>query len=124
MQRLKNTKKPGEFEKFIDNDDKTGLCLEDTLKFFEIQRIFRHFESVKKGGINVVLVLSALLVMLFYNGRNIHNFFSRRFGKVSGIKGSKNPYYDLPGNEYICWRSILLYVCHEVFTSYQTYKRM
>jgi hypothetical protein len=107
MQHLKNTKKPGEFEKFIDNDDKTGLCLEDTLKFFEIQRIFRHFESVKKGGINVVLVLSALLVMLFYNGRNIHNFFSRQFGKVSGIKGSKNPYYDLLGNEYICWRSIL-----------------
>ena len=31
MQHLKNTKKPGEFEKFIDNDDKTGLCLEDTL---------------------------------------------------------------------------------------------
>ena len=107
MQHLKSTKKPGEFEKFIDNDDKTGLCLEDTLKFFEIQRIFRHFESVKKGGINVVLVLSALLVMLFYNGRNIHNFFSRHFGKVSGIKGSKNPYYDLLGNEYICWRSIL-----------------
>ena len=107
MQHLKDTKKPGEFEKFIDNDDKTGLCLEDTLKFFEIQRIFRHFESVKKGGINVVLVLSALLVMLFYNGRNIHNFFSRQFGKVSGIKGSKNPYYDLLGNEYICWRSIL-----------------
>ena len=107
MQHLKSTKKPGEFEKFIDNDDKTGLCLEDTLKFFEIQRIFRHFESVKKGGINAVLVLSALLVMLFYNGRNIHNFFSRQFGKVSGIKGSKNPYYDLLGNEYICWRSIL-----------------
>jgi hypothetical protein len=107
MQHLKDTKKPGEFEKFIDNDDKTGLCLEDTLRFFEIQRIFRHFESVKKGGINVILVLSALLVMLFYNGRNIHNFFFRQFGKIAGIKGSKNPYYDLLGNEYICWRSIL-----------------
>ena len=100
MQHLKSIKKPGEFEKFIANDDKTGLCLEDTLKFFEIQCIFRQFESVKKGGINVVLVLSALLVMLFYNGRNIHNFFSRQFGKVSGIKGSKNSYYDLLGNEY------------------------
>jgi len=28
MQHLKNTKKPGEFEKSINNDDKTNLCLE------------------------------------------------------------------------------------------------
>jgi len=34
MQHLKDTKKPGEFEKFIDNDDKTGLCLEDKLRLF------------------------------------------------------------------------------------------
>jgi len=107
MQHLKDTKKLGEFEKFIEDENKTGLCLEDTLKFFEIQRIFRHFESVKQGGIKVVLVLTALLVMLFYNGRNIHSFFSRQFGKVAGIRGSKNPYYDLLGNEYLCWRSIL-----------------
>jgi hypothetical protein len=107
MQHIKDTKKVGEFEKFIDSDNKTGLCLEDTLKFFEIQRIFKQFESVKQSGIDVVLVLTALLVMLFYNGRNIHNFFSRQFGKLAGIKGSKNPYYDLLGHEYICWRSVL-----------------
>ena len=47
MQHIKDTKKAGEFEKFIDSDSKTGLCLEDTLKFFEIQRIFKQFESVK-----------------------------------------------------------------------------
>jgi len=76
MQHIKDTKKAGEFEKFIDSDSKTGLCLEDTLKFFETQRIFKQFESVKQGGINVVLVLTALLVMLFYNGRNIHNFLN------------------------------------------------
>ncbi len=107
MQQLKDTKKPGEFEKFIDSDSKTGLCLEEVLKFFEIRRIFKQFESVKQGGIDVVHVLTALLVMLFYNGRNIHNFFSRQFGKLAGIKGGKNPYYDLLGNEHICWRSIL-----------------
>lgn len=45
--------------------------------------------------------------MLFYNARNIHSYFSRQFGKVCGIKGSKNPYYDLLGNEHICWRLIL-----------------
>jgi hypothetical protein len=107
MQHTKSTKNIGEFQKFIDNDSKTGLCLEDTLKFFEIQRIFRKFEFIKQGGIKVALILTALLVMLFYNSRNIHSYFSRYFGKHSGIKGSKNPYYDLLGNEYIFWRIIL-----------------
>ena len=104
---MKNTKKIGEFQKFIDNDSKTGLCLEDTLKFFEIQRIFGKFEFIKQGGIKVALILTALLVMLFYNSRNIHSYFTRHFGKLTGIKGSKNPYYDLLGNEYIFWRSIM-----------------
>lgn len=45
--------------------------------------------------------------MLFYNARNVHSYFSRQFGKATGIQGSKNPYYDLMGNEYICWRVIL-----------------
>jgi len=107
MQQSKSTKINGEFQKFIDSDNKTGLCLEETLKFFEIRRIFGKFESVKQGGIHVTLILTALLVMLFYNARNIHSYFFRQFGKVSGIKGSKNPYYNLLGNEYICWRSIL-----------------
>lgn len=107
MQQSKSTKISGEFQKFIESDEKTGLCLQETLKFFEIRRIFGKFESVKQGGIHVTLILTALLVMLFYNARNIHSYFFRQFGKVSGIRGSKNPYYDLLGNEHICWRSIL-----------------
>ena len=66
MQHMKNTKNLGEFQKFIDNDNKTGLCLEDTLKFFDIQRIFREFDFIKRNGIRVTLILTALLVMLFY----------------------------------------------------------
>jgi hypothetical protein len=107
MQQSKITKINGEFQKFIDSDNKTGLCLEETLKFFEIRRIFGKFEAVKQGGIHVTLILTALLVMLFYNARNVYSYFSRQFGKATGIQGSKNPYYDLMGNEYICWRVIL-----------------
>ncbi len=44
MQQNKITKTLGEFQKFLDSDNKTGLFLEDTLKLFEIQRIFGHFE--------------------------------------------------------------------------------
>ena len=107
MQHMKNTKNLGEFQKFIDNDNKTGLCLEDTLKFFDIQRIFREFDFIKRNGIRVTLILTALLVMLFYKSKNIHNYFFRQFGKLTDAKGSKNPYYELLGNEYVCWRSIL-----------------
>jgi len=63
---MKITENLGEFQKFIDSDDKTGACLEDTLGFFDIQRIFGQFESVKQSGIRVTLIMTSLLVMLFY----------------------------------------------------------
>jgi hypothetical protein len=44
---------------------------------------------------------------LFYRNRNIYSYFTRQYGKVANIAGSKNPYYDLLGNEYISWRTIL-----------------
>jgi len=86
---MKSTENLGEFQKFIDSDDKTGLCLEDTMKFFEIRRIFGQFESIKQSGIKVTLIMTNLLVMLFYRNRNIHSYFSRQFGKLSVNKGSK-----------------------------------
>lgn len=107
MQHMKITENLGEFQKFIDSDDKTGLCLEDTLRFFDIRRIFGQFESVKHSGIRVTKILTTLLVMLFYRNRNIYSYFTRQYGKVANIVGSKNPYYDMLGNEYISWRTIL-----------------
>ena len=107
MQQVKITKNLGEFQKFIDSDNKTGLCLEDSLRFFDIQSIFGRFEHVKQSGIRVTLILSVLLVMLFYRNRNINSYFSRQVGKLSKADGRKNPYYDLLGNENISWRTIL-----------------
>jgi len=104
---MKITENLGEFQKFIDSDNKTGLCLEDTLRFFDIQRIFGHFESVKQSGVRVMLIMTTLLIMLFYRSRNIHSYFSLQFGKQADRDSSKNPYYDLLGNENINWRSIL-----------------
>ena len=67
MQHMKFTEKLGEFQRFIEDDSKTGACLEDTLGFFDIQRIFGQFESVKQNGIRVTLIMTTLLVMLFYS---------------------------------------------------------
>lgn len=103
MQHTKVTDNLGEFQKFIDSDHKAGMCLEDTIRFFDIQRIFGQFESVKQSGIRVTMIMTTLLVMLFYRSRNIHSYFSRQLER----DGSKNPYYDLLGNEHINWRSLL-----------------
>jgi hypothetical protein len=89
MQQTKITKTLGEFQKFLENDNKTGLCLEDTLRFFDIQRIFGHFECIKQRGIKVTLIMTSLMVMLFYRSRNIHSYFSRQFGKYTGTDSSK-----------------------------------
>jgi len=78
MQHMKITENLGEFQKFIDSDNKTGLCLEDTLGIFDIQRIFGQFESVKQHGIRVTIILTTLLIMLLYRNRNIHSYFSRQ----------------------------------------------
>jgi len=107
MQHMKNTNNLGEFQKFIDSDNKTGQCLEDTLKFFDVQRIFGQFESIKQSGIKVTLIMTNLMIMLFYRSRNIHSYFSCQFGKQVERAGSKNPYYDLLGSELINWRMIL-----------------
>ena len=104
---MKITENLGEFQRFIDSDNKTGLCLEDTLKFFDIRRIFGQFESVKQSGIRVTLIMTTLLIMFFYRNRNIHSYFSRQHGKQLDREGGKNPYYDLLGNEHINWRTIL-----------------
>lgn len=107
MQHNKVTDNLGEFQKFIDSDSKTGMCLEDTIRFFDIQRIFGRFESVKQSGIKVSMIMTTLLIMLFYRSRNIHSYFSRQQVRQLEREGSKNPYYDLLGNEHINWRSLL-----------------
>ena len=95
---MKITENLGEFQRFIEDDSKTGACLEDTLGFFDIQRIFGQFESVKQSGIRVTLIMTTLLVMLFFRNRNTHSYLSNPFTKrfiASGL-----PYivveYDLP----------------------------
>ncbi|MDT8431228.1 MAG: transposase [Bacteroidales bacterium] len=107
MQHNKITENLGEFQKFLDNDNKTGMCLEDTIGFFDIRRIFGQFESIKQSGIRVTRIMTTLLVMLFYRSRNINSYFSGQYGKQIEKESGKNPYYDMLGNEDVPWRVIL-----------------
>ena len=108
MQHTKITENLGEFQNFLDSDNKTGMCLEDTVGFFDIRRIFGQFETIKQCGIKVTRIMTTLVVMLFYRSRNIHSYFSRQYEKQDDKNGGgKNPYYDLLGNENVPWRVIL-----------------
>ena len=81
MKHTKITDNLGEFQKFLDNDSKTGICLEDTIGFFDVRRILGQFETIKQSGIRVSRIMTTLLVMLFYRSRNIYSYFSRQYGK-------------------------------------------
>ncbi|MDF1571888.1 MAG: transposase [Bacteroidales bacterium] len=83
------------------------MCLEDTIGFFDIRRIFGQFESIKQSGIRVTRIMTTLLVMLFYRSRNINSYFSGQYGKQIEKESGKNPYYDMLGNEDVPWRVIL-----------------
>jgi len=63
--------------------------------------------QLNQSGGKVSLILTTLVVILFYRRKNIHSYFSKQIGKQTGSDSSKNPYYDLPGNENINWRIIL-----------------
>jgi len=64
MQHMKITENIGEFQKFLESDNKTGLCLEDTMGFFDIQRILGQFELVKQRGIRVSMIMTNLYAVL------------------------------------------------------------
>lgn len=107
MQHAKITKNISEFQAFINNNNKTGHCLSETLKFFDTQRIFGRFDFLKQRGVEVSLILKSLLVMLFYRNNNISNLFTRQHESQITIASGKNPYYDIQGNEHVNWRVIL-----------------
>jgi hypothetical protein len=37
----------GEIQKFLDCDNKTGLCLQNTIRFFNVWRIFGQFDTIR-----------------------------------------------------------------------------
>ena len=46
MQQSKTKLKIGELQTYLYNDNQTAECLQDVIKFFEIRRIFKFFDSI------------------------------------------------------------------------------
>ena len=68
---MKITENLGEFQKLPDDDSKTGLCLKNTLKFIDIQRILRQFESVKAESIFQLHKASTRLQTICYKALHL-----------------------------------------------------
>ena len=107
MQQSKTKLKIGELQTYLDNDNQTAECLQDVIKFFEIRRIFKFFDSIKRCGVSVADILLILIILTFHESANIYNFFHIGIARKLGVKGKKNPYYDQKNNEKIDWRSLL-----------------
>jgi len=71
------------------------------LKFFEIHHIFGQFESKKQKDKKVSLILTILLVMLFFLEKTFITIFPYHIGRQTDSDSNKNLYYDLLGNENI-----------------------
>ena len=51
MQHMKITENLGEFQKFLNNDNKTGLCLEDTIQLLFPITVFQVDKTAFEGQI-------------------------------------------------------------------------
>jgi hypothetical protein len=80
----------------MDNDSKTGMCVEDMIAFFIVRRIFGQFELIRQSGIRVTRIMTTLLVMLFYRSRNIHSYFSWQYVQQIDKEGRKNHLFQFP----------------------------
>ncbi len=107
MKQSKTKLKIGELQTYLDNDNQTAECLQDVIKFFEIRRIFKFFDSIKRCGVSVADILLILIILTFHESANIYIFFHRGIAKKLGVKGKKNLYYDQKNYEKIAWRSLL-----------------
>lgn len=68
MQHIKITENIGKYKRFIYNDNKTGLCLEDTLKFFDIQRIFGIWIEIFENSLgNPLLSFFLFRFTIYFN---------------------------------------------------------
>lgn len=93
---MKITENLWEFQKFIDSDNKSDLCLEDTIKFFNIQLIFGQFELVKPRGIRATLIMTSLWSFCFA----VAGTSKVTFPFIAMVKMGKNKYKDcLSGKE-------------------------
>ncbi len=75
-------------------------------ELFNFTKASRIFQAVKKSGVPVWDIIRLLLILPFSNAQSIHSLYSTKMAPE--VKGQKDTYYRLLGNQKINWRNILL----------------
>ncbi len=76
------------------------------IELFHFTKASKIFKSIKQIGIPAWDILKLLFILPFTNIQNINSLYNTRM--APDVKGEKDVYYRLLGNQKINWRSILL----------------
>jgi len=76
------------------------------IELFNFTKASKIFKAIKKSGVPVWDIMKLLLILPFSNAKNIHSLYSTKMAPE--VKGQKDTYYRLLGNQKINWRNILL----------------
>jgi len=76
------------------------------IELFDFTKASKIFKAIKKSGVPVWDIIKLLLILPFSNAQNIHSLYSTKMAPE--VKGQKDTYYRLLGNQKINWRNILL----------------
>jgi len=73
---------------------------------FDFTKASKIFMAIKRSGVPVWDIIKLLLILPFSNVKSIHSMYNTKMAPE--VKGQKDTYYRLLGNQKINWRNILL----------------
>lgn len=105
MQHDKSIKKIEQIEKVAGSSGQITQNLSDVINKFKIKSNLMMVDSVKRCGVRISTITTALLILPFVGASNVMSLFKSGLNKVG--EGQKDAYYDVKNNPKINWRSIL-----------------
>ena len=76
------------------------------IELFNFTKASKIFMAIKKSGVPVWDIIKLLLILPFSDTHSIHSLYDTKM--APDVKGQKDIYYRLLGNQKINWRNILL----------------
>lgn len=108
MLQAKDIKSVNELQEYLSKADKALDYLLDLVKFFEVKRVFKPLNGIKKRGYSLSNVLTVFISLPFLHHASVHAIL--RSGSRNLAEGGKDVYYRAKNREDIGWRKLLMNV--------------
>jgi len=105
MQPNKGTKKVEQIGKLATSTEQISLSIADVIDKFQVKSIFKDSDLVKRCGILVSTISTALIILPFVGATSVLALFKSGLNKSDA--GRKDAYYDVKNNPKINWRCLL-----------------